>query len=582
MALPFDKVIDKRKERIKIVHDINKAIEIEKRFFENAKDALDIFIDHNGPVMIVENKSYLANLINARKNKTKTRFATEITKENIRYCKKIINYVSEFQHINGFKGTIMLNGSEFIGSTNVGRNHVLTPIIFSNEKEVIEQQKYIVESFWKQGTDYTKRMEEIEQGLEPEVIETTSNSYIIQNRIFHLLNLANKEILIILSTSNAFRRQLKAGSLEKLKEIKHKKPEISIKVLTPIDAQTEQIIKYISPLCVIKRIEPLSMISVLIVDRKYCLVVELKDDAKDNSVEAIGLATYSNSHATVLSFAVIFDTLWKQIELYNQLKLTEAFKSEFLSMISHELRTPLVPIKGYTEMLLRPSKNDALNEKQKKALQTIHRNVKKQESLIEDVLNIYLFETEKLTLSKTEVVVSEIVENVINDLKPLLLDKSVTVINETETKVLDKVYCDQKRIEQVLSNLIKNSIDFVPEENGKIIVSIEKRKKDKNKINQENDKNKNNVVENRYADSQRTPYHLFTVKDNGPGIPKEKLDLLFKKFYKIDTSATRKYGGTGLGLAVCKDIVEAHGGRIWVDNDHLEKGTAIRFTIPIP
>ncbi|MGN6560312.1 MAG: sensor histidine kinase, partial [Candidatus Nitrosocosmicus sp.] len=273
--------------------------------------------------------------------------------------------------------------------------------------------------------------------------------------------------------------------------------------------------------------------------------------------------------------AVIFDTLWKQIELYNQLKLTEAFKSEFLSMISHELRTPLVPIKGYTEMLLRSSKSNALNEKQKKALQTIHRNVEKEESLIEDVLNIYLFETEKLTLSKTEVVVSEIVENVINDLKPLLLDKSVTIINETETKVLDKVYCDQKRIEQVLSNLVKNSIDFVPKENGKIMISIEKRKKDKNK-------NKNKVVENRYADSQRSLYHLFTVKDNGPGIPEEKLDLLFKKFYKIDTSATRKYGGTGLGLAVCKDIVEAHGGRIWVDNDHLEKGTTIRFTIPIP
>ncbi|MGN6708288.1 MAG: ATP-binding protein [Candidatus Nitrosocosmicus sp.] len=575
MALPFDKVIDKRKHRIKIVHDINKAIEIEKRFFENAKETIDIFIDHNGPVMIIENKSYLANLIHAKKNKTKTRFATEITKENIRYCKKIINYVSEFQHIDGFKGTIMLNGSEFIGSANVGRNHVLTPIIFSNEKEVIEQQKYIVDSFWKQGTDYTKRMAEIEEGLEPEVIETTSNSYIIQNRIFHLLNLANKEILIILSTSNAFRRQLKAGSLEKLKEIKHKKPEISIKVLTPIDTQTEKIIKYISQLCAIKFIEPLSMISVLIVDRKYCLVVELKDDTKDNSVEAIGLATYSNSHATVLSFAVIFDTLWKQIELYNQLKLTEAFKSEFLSMISHELRTPLVPIKGYTEMLLRSSKSNALNEKQKKALQTIHRNVEKEESLIEDVLNIYLFETEKLTLSKTEVVVSEIVENVINDLKPLLLDKSVTIINETETKVLDKVYCDQKRIEQVLSNLVKNSIDFVPKENGKIMISIEKRKKDKNK-------NKNKVVENRYADSQRSLYHLFTVKDNGPGIPEEKLDLLFKKFYKIDTSATRKYGGTGLGLAVCKDIVEAHGGRIWVDNDHLEKGTTIRFTIPIP
>ncbi len=144
-------------------------------------------------------------------------------------------------------------------------------------------------------------------------------------------------------------------------------------------------------------------------------------------------------------------------------------------MIAHELRTPLVPIKGYTEMLLKPEKMGQLNEKQKKALQAIYRNVKKQESLVEDVLDVYKLDLGKIILSKKEALILNMFTNVINDSKSIAEEKQVSIITEINTKNI--IYCDEKRIEQVFLNLIKNSIDFVPEKDGKIILEQKKQKK---------------------------------------------------------------------------------------------------------
>jgi signal transduction histidine kinase len=114
------------------------------------------------------------------------------------------------------------------------------------------------------------------------------------------------------------------------------------------------------------------------------------------------------------------------------------------------------------------------------------------------------------------------------------------------------VHCDQRRIDQVITNMIKNSLDFVPADTGKIILRVTKKE---NKI-------------------------VFSVEDNGTGIPPDKVDSLFKKFYQIDTSMTRKHGGTGLGLAISKGIVEAHGGEMWVDKEYVG-GAKFIFTLPI-
>jgi signal transduction histidine kinase len=240
---------------------------------------------------------------------------------------------------------------------------------------------------------------------------------------------------------------------------------------------------------------------------------------------------------------------------------TERAKEEFISMISHELKTPLVPLKGYAQMLLRPKfmGSAQVNERQKNAIDAMNRNIEKLQTLVDDVMDVYKLDMGKLKFSITDTDITKLINDSILELRPFTLKKKIDLV--TDIEVNGTVCCDPNRIDQVLSNLIKNSIDFVPDNgNGKIIVRAQKE--------DYNDGGNNiNMI-------------LFTVEDNGIGINPEKANKLFQKFYQIDTGPTRKHAGTGLGLVICRGIIEAHGGKIWVDKTH-RIGAAIKFTLPV-
>jgi signal transduction histidine kinase len=246
---------------------------------------------------------------------------------------------------------------------------------------------------------------------------------------------------------------------------------------------------------------------------------------------------------------------------HTALVTTERAKEEFISMISHELKTPLVPLKGYAQMLLRPKfmGGAEVNERQKNAIDAMNRSIEKLQALIDDVMDVYKLDMGKLKFSMTDTDITKLINDSILDLRPLTLNKKIDLVSDIE--VNGNVFCDPNRIDQVLSNLIKNSIDFVPDNgNGKIIVRAQKE--------DYNDSGNNiNMI-------------LFTVEDNGIGINPEKADKLFQKFYQIDTGPTRKHAGTGLGLVICRGIIEAHGREIWVDNTR-RIGATIKFTLPV-
>ena len=128
---------------------------------------------------------------------------------------------------------------------------------------------------------------------------------------------------------------------------------------TPKDSEIERMFAElpISNICV-RFIEALSKVSILMVDRKYSLVAELKDDTKQLVTEAIGFVTYSNSAPTVLSYAAIFDSLWKQTEMYEQLQIHDRMQKEFINTAAQELRTPIQPIIGINELVKKQTKDD--------------------------------------------------------------------------------------------------------------------------------------------------------------------------------------------------------------------------------
>ena len=246
----------------------------------------------------------------------------------------------------------------------------------------------------------------------------------------------------------------------------------------------------------------------------------------------------------------------KDLEKVNQELVTnERAKEEFISMVSHELKTPLTPLKMYVEMFLKTGGLGGLNEKQLKAMKMIHSSVSKLELLINDIFDVYKLDIGRLKLNKRPIEVTSLVQENISELEPITKDKQIQlnpkIIPPADTV---NVLCDSKRIEQVISNLVKNSVDFVPEKGGKITIRAEA------------DESHQNVI--------------FTVEDNGIGIPLEKMDNLFKTFYQVDTTLARKHGGTGLGLVICKGIIESHGGKIWIDRNYTH-GTSIKFTLPI-
>ncbi len=231
------------------------------------------------------------------------------------------------------------------------------------------------------------------------------------------------------------------------------------------------------------------------------------------------------------------------------LKNAKQQKDEFIAMISHELKSPLAPIKIYTSTLKRPKMLGELNQKQAEAVDGISVNALRLERLISDLLDAEKLTLGRMKFEKNEMKVEELMDMITKSLKSQTEKKGGQLINHIKEKITIK--SDSPRLAQVLTDLINNSIDFIPKNTGKIEINAQK---------------KDGEV-------------LFSVKDNGIGISLETQKNLFQKFYQADTSITRKHGGTGLGLFVCKGIVEGLGGKIWLESE-VGKGTNVYFTIP--
>lgn len=230
-------------------------------------------------------------------------------------------------------------------------------------------------------------------------------------------------------------------------------------------------------------------------------------------------------------------------------KKTAQQKDEFASMVSHELKTPLVTINGYTEML-REGIYGKLSEDQLDAVEEIRESGMRLERLIKDVLDVQKLEMGKMNFETGTFNVSDFMKKTTKDLLPMMKVKKIEFINSNVYN--DDMISDKNRLFQVFRNIIANAVDFVPEVGGRI--EIGGMQEDENVV--------------------------FYIKDNGKGIPKEKQTALFTRFYQIDTSATREHGGSGLGLSICKGIIEAQGGNIWVESEE-GKGSIFYFKLPI-
>ncbi len=237
-------------------------------------------------------------------------------------------------------------------------------------------------------------------------------------------------------------------------------------------------------------------------------------------------------------------------EQYEELRDVEKSKEEFLTMITHELKTPLVPIQGYVDILL-AEKFGPLTDDQRRRLDIIKSNVRYLMKLMSDLLDVQKIGLGQLKLNKASCNLEDLVLGVVENMRPDMEKNGISPVMELQHEIF--CTCDKLRISQVINNLINNALDFCPKEDGRITVKL-------------------------FREGNQC---RMVVKDNGIGVARGKLDKIFVKFYQVDTSTTREHGGSGIGLAVCRGIIEAHNGRIWAESEGEGKGTEIHISLPM-
>lgn len=280
-------------------------------------------------------------------------------------------------------------------------------------------------------------------------------------------------------------------------------------------------------------------------------------------------ATCFQTIAQQVSLPLKSATLYQEIKETNKkLEKLERLKSEFISIVSHELRTPLTAIKNSMD-ILSGGKCGELNEAGGKFLSMAQRNVKRLGGIINDLLDLSKIEAGKMDYHFANMNIHTVIDFVKSSLSVMAKEKGLNLIAE-ETANLPEIYADSQRLEQVLTNLVSNAIKFTPE--GKTI-TIRSHIADAVQLNA-NDCFKDDLKR------LSGKYIVVCVEDEGIGIAEKDLLRAFDKFAQIENSLSRKAGGSGLGLPIAKQLLEAHNGAIWCDSEP-EKGSRFYFALPI-
>ena len=618
-----------RSERTEVLYGTENTTNAILNFLSNICIKMDICADSTWPSVAMGVDVFKNALIDIKKRGIRSRYITTITKDNLSYCKEAMK-IGELHHLDGIKGNFAVSEKEYIASATMQEASLLQQVIYSNVKEVLEQQQYVFDSFWNKSVPAEQKIKEIEEGVVIGKTELIQNPKDIQQLFINMVKSAKHEVLLLLPTINAFYREERIGIIELLKQASQGEDNkrVNVRILTPTNndierklhnimsetKQREEIeiegrergrqeeehqMKNKKKSFEIRRIdiEPLyedhrqeeelqaaaaavvveesavTTVTILVVDRKESLVIEKTDDSKEDFIDAVGISTYSNSEPTVLSYISIFENLWKQTQLYQQLKkstkqlelayeqlkISDKMQGEFISAAAHELRTPIQPIISSVGIIRSRMRNVNVQGVED-SLNMISRNAERLSQLSSDILDVTKIEGNSLELEKEQLNLNEVLLNTVEKYKKQITKANIDIkllFEPSEQLIL--VEADRDRIIQVISNLLNNAIKFTRGEGGIVTVKVQKKYDDYGELN-------NNAIKT---------VAMVSVKDTGSGIDSDIMSRLFEKF------ASKSFQGTGLGLFISKKIIEAHGGKIWAVNNSDGKGATFYFILSI-
>lgn len=537
----------------------------------------------------------------------------EGNREDIDLIKSFLNIGIKIKHTTRLSPlNFAVSEKQFVGTIEkIADGKMFQKILHSSEPLYLDHFQTIFEELWSEGIDADLRIKQIKTGIAPEMTRIIENSNEARNLLLHLLKNAEKEILVVYPSSKAVDLQEKIGALDIL--VKKSQENILIKILSPKNVNLDKLISLakfeltdgMSENIIVREILKQQELkpTILMIDRKHVLALELKNDKMGNFEEATGLATYSTSHPTVVSYISIFESLWEQIDMSiglimanEKLIRTEQMERDFINTAAHELRTPTQAVMGYAELdnevfddLLKNSEvieNDELRRiisHLQEHYEAIYRNSARLDDLIKNLLDVSRIEStlvNSLSLRKEKLdLVKEIRESIENLIDQKIKSKKIeiTFFNDSFNEQC-WVYADKSRVNQIMNNLIGNAIKFT-NQNGRIDIIIKDNVSNSNgndtgKTDSVTANSNKNDIQKKKEDKKVREEIFVSISDTGKGISPQIETKLFEKF------VTDSDIGTGLGLYIARNLVEAHGGRIWAFNNSDGVGSTFIFSLP--
>ena len=531
-----------KKEDTMVLYGVDNVINTVLQFLNQTNDIVNACVDYSRPSLAIEIDVLKEAFLKAKKRGVRLRYVTEITSDNISYCKQLLTMVDELRHLNGIKGNLYIGDTAYIApATFHEKGKPASQIIYSNVKEIIEHQSYLFETLWNKSIPATERIKDIEEGLASEFYEVISDHEKATQTIVDLAKSVRKEALFFLPNDKAMVRAERLGLIDNA--VKASQSGAIVKIICPLSEVNAKIVKKISEKAPKTQVlngnnSPYGM---YIVDGEKFIRAELRNPSAEKFSESVGFMVYSNRKTSVESFKSIFELLWNERTLNEELLKTYKMQKEFINIVSHEMKTPTQAILGYSELLEQHPENNS------EIIASLKRNASRLQRLTNDILELSRIESQTLRLNKEKVDMNEKIKNVINDVKGQIHNPDKLKIAFSETKYPIYVQADKTRLYQVIANLLTNAIKFTEE--GTISISA-------------NIKDNNNEL-------------IVTVTDTGEGIHSDILPRLFTKF------ATKSNIGTGLGLYISKNIVASHGGKMWAENNSDGRGATFSFSLPV-
>src|SRR6478672_11839240 len=528
-------------EVTRVFYGVESVVNVVLQFLTQANNKIDACIDQTRPSLIIDIDILKQAFVVVKKRGIKLRYITEITKDNLSYCKQLLTMVDELRHLDGIKGNLYLSESEYLApATFHEKGKPASQIIYSNVMEIVEHQKYVFDTLWAGAVPAEQKNEQIEEGTEDHEYLQVIKSQNKASHIFtELVKSIKKEALLFLPSDKVMVRIDKLGIVNHLIRASLEK-KVTIKIICHLSEDNKEILNRINkeaPSIQVLNGEGNSLFGMCIVDNEKLLRTEIRELNTDDFSKTIDFAIYSNRKLTVNSFKSIFDLLWNERILNDQLKVNDKTQKEFINIAAHELRTPAQAILGYAELAMMKVNNENAFDSEKRVsfMAAVYRNASRLQRLTNDILDVTRIESGSLRLNLEKFDLNQVISDIVDDYRSEIerSDSDVKLVHEVQNKAI-LVEGDKNRLTQVISNLVGNAIKFTSQ--GNITVKSEIENEQNNKVR-------------------------VSVKDTGSGIDSKIMPRLFTKF------VAKSNAGTGLGLFISKSIIEAHGGKIWALNN---------------